>query len=101
MLPQTPQWVSSEQVPAETVAKEKEIVIAQMKDSGKPEQVLEKIAEGKIKKFFEENCLLSQAYVKDTDKTIEQVLKEAIAGLGENIAIRRFARFGLGDSLAN
>ncbi len=94
-----PQWVRPEEVPADIVAREKEIAIDQMKASGKPAAVLEKIAEGKMKKFYEDTCLINQVYVKDSDKTIEQVLKEAIAALGENISIRRFARFVLGEGI--
>ena len=96
-----PQWVRSEEVPAAVLAKEKEIAIEQMKASGKPAAVLEKIAEGKVKKFFEETCLMNQLFVKDSTKTIDQLLKETIATLGENIAIRRFARFVLGEGLAS
>ena len=95
----SPQWVSSAEVPAEILAKEKEIAIAQMQSSGKPAAVLEKIAEGKIKKFYEDNCLLNQTFIKDPSKTIEQLLKETIATLGENLSIRRFARFVLGEGL--
>jgi len=95
----SPQWVRSEEVPAEILAKEKEIAVAQMQASGKPAAVLEKIAEGKLKKFYEDNCLLHQAFVKDPAKSIEQLLKEAIAALGENISIRRFARFVLGEGI--
>ena len=94
-----PLWVRSEDVPAEVLAKEKEIAIAQMQNSGKPAAMLEKIAEGKLKKFYEENCLLNQVFVKDPTKTIEQLLKETIATLGENMSIRRFARFALGQGL--
>jgi len=93
----SPRWVNSDEIPDEVKAKEKEIAIAQMKDQGKPEAVLEKIAEGKLKKFYEETCLLNQPFVKDTDKTIGDYLKEVIAKLGENINIRRFARFALGE----
>ncbi len=95
----SPQWTRPEEVPAELLAKEKEIAIEQMKASGKPAAVLEKIAEGKIKKFYEETCLLQQVFVKDSTKTIEQLLKETIATLGENITIRRFARFVLGEGV--
>ncbi|MCM2322211.1 MAG: translation elongation factor Ts [Oligoflexia bacterium] len=94
-----PNWVRSEEVPASVIAKEKEIAVAQMAASGKPAAVLEKIAEGKIKKFYEDTCLLNQAFVKDPNKTIEQLLKETIAALGENIMIRRFARFALGEGM--
>jgi elongation factor Ts len=95
----SPQWVSPEEVPADVIAKEKEIAVAQMQASGKPAAVLEKIAEGKIKKFYEDNCLMQQVFVKDPGKTIEQLLKETIAGLGENMTIRRFARFVLGEGV--
>jgi elongation factor Ts len=94
-----PQWVSPEEVPADIIAKEKEIAVAQMQASGKPAAVLEKIAEGKIKKFYEDNCLMQQTFVKDPNKTIDQLLKETIAGLGENMTIRRFARFVLGEGV--
>ena len=95
----SPQWVRSEEVPAEIIAKEKEIAVAQMQASGKPAAVLEKIAEGKIKKFYEDNCLMQQVFVKDPSKTIDQLLKETIATLGENMTIRRFARFVLGEGV--
>lgn len=94
-----PQWVNATEVPADVLAKEKEIAIAQMSNSGKPQAVLEKIAEGKLKKFYEDNCLMNQAFVKDPAKSIEQLQKETIATLGENMTIRRFARFVLGEGL--
>jgi elongation factor Ts len=94
-----PSYVRPEEVPADILAREKEIAIAQMQASGKPAAVLEKIAEGKIKKFYEDNCLLNQVFVKDPNKTIDQLQKEAIAALGENISIRRFSRFQLGEGL--
>jgi elongation factor Ts len=92
-----PLWVRPEEVPADVIAKEKEIAVAQMAASGKPAAMLEKIAEGKIKKFYEESCLLHQAYVKDPEKTVDLYLKETIARIGENITIRRFSRFVLGE----
>ena len=94
-----PQYVRPEEVPAEVLAKEKEIAVAQMQASGKPAAVLEKIAEGKVKKFYEDTCLLHQPFVKDPNKTIEQLVKETIATLGENISVRRFARFALGEGM--
>lgn len=94
-----PQWVKSDEVPADVLDKEKEIALAQIQASGKPAAVLEKIAEGKVKKFYEDNCLLNQSFVKDPNKTVEQLLKETIATLGENISIRRFARFVLGEGV--
>ena len=94
-----PTYVRSEEVPADVLTKEKEIAVAQMQASGKPAAVLEKIAEGKIKKFYEDSCLLNQAFVKDPNKTIEQLLKETIAALGENISVRRFTRYVLGEGM--
>ena len=77
--------------------KEKEIYISQAKDEGKPEKIWDKIATGKLKKFFTENCFLEQPFVKDTDKTISQLLTDTIAQLGENITIGRFIRYQLGQ----
>jgi len=95
-----PQWLTEEEVPPQVVAKEKEIFIEQMKNQNKPAAVLEKIAEGKLKKFYAETCLLRQSYVKDSEKTIEQLVQATVAALGENISIRRFVRFALGESLS-
>ena len=95
----SPQWVNPEEVPAEIIAKEKDIAVAQMQASGKPAAVLEKIAEGKIKKFYEDSCLMQQAFVKDPSKSVDQLLKETIAILGENISIRRFTRYVLGEGI--
>jgi len=95
----SPRWLKAEDIPAEVIAKEKEIAIAQMAASGKPKEMLEKIAEGKLKKFYEESCLMNQVFVKDPDKTIETLLKETVGKLGENITIRRFVRFGLGEEV--
>jgi len=94
-----PQWVRREEVPAELVAKELEIAKAQMRDQKKPEAILEKIATGKLEKFYEMSCLLEQPFVKDDKKKIQDVVTEAIAKIGENIQIRRFARFVLGEGL--
>lgn len=100
-----PLYVRAEEVPANIVEKEKEITLAQLKqdpkNANKPAPVLEKIIEGKIKKYFDESCLLNQAFVKDPDKTISQLRDEMVAKIGENINIRRFARFQLGESLAS
>lgn len=92
-----PRYLDKEQVPAADVEKEKDIFRAQLADSGKPAQVIEKILEGKIGKFYEETCLMQQKFVKDPDNTIDQVVKAAIAKLGENINVRRYARFQLGE----
>ena len=91
-----PRWISSEDIPEDLIAKEKEIYMTQAKEAGKPDKILEKIADGKLKKFFSENCLLLQAFVKDTDKTVDELVKETIAKLGENITVGRMARFEIG-----
>jgi len=93
-----PICVDREGVPAETLDKEKEIYAAQAKDSGKPEKVIEKIVEGKLKKYYSEVCLLEQMYVKNPDITIQDLLHEIMAKTGENITIRRFVRFQLGEA---
>lgn len=90
--------VERDDVPADVLEKEKDIYATQAKESGKPEKVIEKIVEGKIKKFFSEITLLEQSYVKNPDITIQDLLNEMIAKTGENVVIRRFARYQLGDS---
>jgi len=92
-----PLAIRPEDVAAEIVAKEREIYAAQAKETGKPEKVIEKIVEGKLKKFFEDNCLLQQPYVRNPDITVGDLLNDLIAKIGENISIRRFVRFQVGD----
>ncbi|KMY65829.1 elongation factor Ts [Desulfocarbo indianensis] len=92
-----PICISPEEMPAEVLEREKAIYVAQAKEQGKPEKIMDKIVEGKLKKFYAESCLLQQAFVKDTDKTIEDLLNELRAKTGENVRIRRFARFQLGE----
>ncbi len=92
-----PLVVLRDQVPADVLEKEKEILAAQIKDSGKPPQVIEKIVQGRLDKFYKENCLMEQVFIKDPKKTMEDVVKEATAKFGENIVIRRFSRFRLGQ----
>lgn len=87
-----------EDLPAEDMEREKEIYRVQALESGKPEKVVEKIIEGKLKKFYSDVCLLEQAYVKDPDKTVRDLLNELKAKTGENIQIRRFVRFQLGEN---
>ena len=87
-----------EDVPEEIVNKEKKIYRGQALEMGKPEKIVDKIAEGKMEKFFKESCLLSQSYVRDPDLTIADLLNETIAKIGENISIKRFVRFQLGES---
>jgi len=83
------------------VDKEKEIFSEQAKLSGKPDNVLEKIIEGRIEKFYQENCLLEQSFIKDSDQSVQDILMETIATLGENISIARFSRFEVGDALSS
>ena len=89
--------IDQERVPEDILRKEKEIYAGQAKETGKPEKVIEKIVEGKLKKFFSESCLLNQPFVKNPDITIQDLLNEIIAKTGENIVIRRFVRFQLGE----
>jgi elongation factor Ts len=88
--------VRPEDVPAETIATEKEIYAAQARETGKPEQVIEKIVEGKLKKFYEDSCLLNQAYVRNPDITVADLLNDLVAKIGENISVKRFVRFQVG-----
>ncbi|MFN3396751.1 MAG: translation elongation factor Ts [Thermodesulfovibrionales bacterium] len=92
-----PVYISREQVPQETIEKEKEIYRAQI--SGKPPQVVEKIIEGKLEKFYNDTCLLDQVFIKDPEQKmkVKDLITEKIAKLGENIVVRRFARFQLGE----
>ncbi|RUT29742.1 translation elongation factor Ts [Paenibacillus zeisoli] len=94
-----PKFIRREEVPAEELEKEKEILKAQALNEGKPEKIVEKMVEGRIGKYYEEYCLLEQSFVKDPDKTISQLLNEKISTIGENISIRRFARYELGEGL--
>jgi len=93
-----PIGITPEDVPAETLEREKAIYVDQAKQTGKPENVIEKIVEGKMNKFLKENCLMQQAYVRDPDITVAVLLNELIAKIGENISIKRFARFQIGES---
>jgi len=92
-----PRFVSRETVPQEVIEKEKEIYREQLKDSGKPENVIEKIIEGKLEKFFEENCLYEQNYIFDDKRKVKDVINDLIAKTGENIRVSRFVRFELGE----
>ncbi|MFD0698353.1 translation elongation factor Ts [Paenibacillus sp. GCM10027628] len=95
----SPSYVRREEVPTEALEKEKEILRNQALNEGKPEKIVDKMVEGRIGKYYEEYCLMEQPFVKDPDKTIEQLLNEKIATIGENISIRRFVRFALGEGL--
>jgi elongation factor Ts len=96
----SPAYVSREDVPEEVKAGEIEIYSAQAKASGKPDNVIEKIAEGKLTKWYSETCLLDQPFVKDPDKTIDELRRELVGKIGENIEIKRFCRFRVGDEVA-
>jgi len=91
-----PRWVTRDQVPEDVIAREKAIYAEQVK--GKPENVLEKIVTGKLEKFFAETCLMEQPFIKDTDRTIEQLRTDLVGVIGENVEVRRFARFQLGET---
>lgn len=93
-----PVAIRPEDVPEETVNKEREIYRAQVLEMGKPEKIVDKIVDGKLKKYFDENCLLNQAYVRDPDITVADLLNEMISKIGENITIKRFVRFQIGGS---
>jgi elongation factor Ts len=94
-----PQYIRREEIPAEVMEKEKEIYRTQALESGKPEKVIDKIVDGKLERFYSEVCLLEQTYVRDTDLTVKEVIDAMIAKVGENVTIRRFARFQLGEGL--
>jgi elongation factor Ts len=91
-----PLSVRPEDIPEDVVARERQIFLEQVKNEGKPEHIAEKIVEGKLRKFFEENSLLKQTFVKDPDRTVEQLVTEASAKTGEKIEVARFARFQVG-----
>ncbi len=93
----SPLVISREELPAETIEKEREIYRQQMKESGKPDHIIDKIVEGKLEKYYQEVCLLEQSYIRDPEKTIKDLLTDIIAKIGENIVIRRFVRYQLGE----
>ncbi|WP_277218565.1 translation elongation factor Ts [Peptoniphilus vaginalis] len=94
-----PKYVSREEVPAEEVEHEKNVLTEQARGENKPEHIIEKMVEGRLEKFYEEICLLDQAFIKDSDKKIRDILNELIAKIGENIKIRRFVRYEVGEGL--
>ncbi|MDH7478984.1 MAG: translation elongation factor Ts [Syntrophomonadaceae bacterium] len=95
-----PIYVDRDQVPAAVVEKERSILHAQAINEGKPEKVAERMVEGRLEKFYREVCLLEQPFIKNPDITVKQLLTEMISRLGENITVRRFARFELGEGIA-
>jgi elongation factor Ts len=95
----SPKWVDAGQIPGEVIEHEKEIARNRYKEEGKPDNIIEKILEGMVEKFKAESCLLQQAYIRDEELTIQELLHEKIASIGENIVIRRFERWERGESL--
>jgi len=92
-----PQFLTSEEVTGEILEREREIYRQQALEEGKPANIVDKIADGKINKFYEVNCLMDQVWIRDGDKKIKDIVMETIAKLGENIVVRRFARFNIGE----
>lgn len=94
-----PVAVSSKDISKELIEKEKEIFTAQAKDSGKPDNIIEKIVDGRVQKYFQEVCLVEQPFIKDPDKRVGDIITETVATLGENITIGRYIRYAVGESL--
>ncbi len=94
-----PQYLTAEEVPADVLEKEKAILKAQALEEGKPAAIVERMVEGRIKSFYDDNCLMNQKFVKDPSKTINQLVVEATATIGEKISVRRFVRFEMGEGL--
>jgi elongation factor Ts len=95
-----PRYVSRDEVPSGELDSEREIYRAQAQRSGKPEKVIDKIIEGQVERFYKDVCLLEQPFIKQSDRTVEEIVKEAIVRFGVNVAVRRFARFQLGETAA-
>jgi elongation factor Ts len=94
-----PQYVKSDEIPEDVLDQERQIYKKQALESGKPENVLDKIVEGRVKKFYSECCLMNQPYIREQKMTIEKVREELVAKTGENVVVRRFARFELGEGI--
>ena len=94
-----PTYLKREEVPEEVLEHEKEVLRQQALNEGKPEKIVEKMIVGRLEKFYKENCLLEQAFIKDGDKTVTDIINENIAKIGENINVRRFVRYGLGEGI--
>ncbi len=95
----SPEYVTKEEVPAEAVEHERQIQLQRIMEEGKPEHIAERIVEGRMRKWYEDVCLVEQKFIKDDSKTVKDLLNEAVAKIGENIRVRRFARFALGEGL--
>jgi elongation factor Ts len=94
-----PEFVSREEISADVIAKEKEIIRAQALNEGKPEKVVDKMVEGRIEKYYKEVCLLEQPYIKDPDMTVQDLITEKISKIGENISVRRFVRYQVAEGI--
>lgn len=94
-----PAYLAREQVPAADLDHEREVLKAQALEEGKPEKIIDKMVEGRIEKFYKENCLLEQQFIKDPDKTVQQLIHEHVAKIGENITVRRFTRYEVGEGI--
>ena len=94
-----PKYLSRVEITGDVIEKEREILKAQAIHEGKPEKIVDKVVEGRIEKFYKDACLLEQSFVKDTDKTVQEFVTQMIATMGENINIRRFVRFQMGEGL--
>ena len=95
----SPRWILTEDVPEAVIKDEQQVARKWALEGGKPEKVIDRIVEGRLKKFFDENCLLCQTYIRDDSKTIDGLLKEMIASTGENIIIQRFQRWEVGENI--
>ena len=95
-----PQYLDRQEVPTEIVEHEKEVLKAQALNEGKPAKIVDKMVEGRVDKYYKENCLLEQAFIKDPDKSVTDVINAQISKIGENIVVRRFVRYQLGEGIA-
>lgn len=94
-----PDYLAREDVSQQDLEHEREVLTAQAREEGKPDKVIDKMVEGRIEKFYKENCLLEQPFIKDPDKTVQQLIHEHVAKIGENISVRRFTRYELGEGI--
>lgn len=97
IVAENPQYISRAEVPAEMVEREQAIYREQMRNEGKPEHILDRIVSGKMDKYYEEVCLLEQAFIKEPDVSVDEIIRRNIATLGENIVVSRFSRYAIGD----
>jgi elongation factor Ts len=95
----SPRWIRVEDIPEAVIEEERQSARIWARESGKPENVIERIVEGRLGKFFDDNCLLRQLYIRDDEKTVDELVKEMIAATGENVTIRRFVRWTVGEEL--